>query len=95
MERKTGTGNGLVCDYSAGDRRWGSENIGQPVIGSRMEVATGAGDFPITAGLCVPKERFTQHQQRRLVFHVDGEAVIGGTRLTVRVHPGALQIAVK
>jgi diacylglycerol kinase (ATP) len=30
-----------------------------------------------------------------MVFHVDGEAVRGGTRLTARVHPGALQIVVK
>jgi len=30
-----------------------------------------------------------------MVFHVDGEAILGGTRLTARVHPGALQIAVR
>lgn len=30
-----------------------------------------------------------------MVFHVDGEPVKGGKRLTARVHPGALQIAVR
>ena len=30
-----------------------------------------------------------------MTFHVDGEPVIGGTRLNARVHPGALQIAVR
>jgi diacylglycerol kinase (ATP) len=29
-----------------------------------------------------------------MVFHVDGEPVEGGTRLTARVHPGALKICV-
>ncbi len=30
-----------------------------------------------------------------MVFHVDGEPVRGGTRLRVRIHPGALQVAVR
>ena len=30
-----------------------------------------------------------------MTYHVDGEPVVGGTRLHVRVHPGALQIAVR
>jgi len=30
-----------------------------------------------------------------MTFHVDGEPVQGGTSLDVRVHPGALRIAVK
>jgi diacylglycerol kinase (ATP) len=30
-----------------------------------------------------------------LTFHVDGEPVQGGTRLSARVHPGALRVAVK
>jgi YegS/Rv2252/BmrU family lipid kinase len=30
-----------------------------------------------------------------MVFHVDGEPVTGGTRLTARVHPAALRIAVR
>ncbi len=30
-----------------------------------------------------------------MTFHVDGEPVIGGTRLTARVHPGALLVAVR
>jgi YegS/Rv2252/BmrU family lipid kinase len=30
-----------------------------------------------------------------MTFHVDGEPVIGGTRLTARVHPGALRVAIK
>jgi diacylglycerol kinase family enzyme len=32
---------------------------------------------------------------RPMVFHVDGEPVQGGNRLTARVHPGALWVAVK
>ena len=30
-----------------------------------------------------------------LLFHVDGEPVQGGKRVRVRVHPGALRVAVK
>ena len=30
-----------------------------------------------------------------MTFHVDGEPVEGGTRLQVRVHPGALRVAVR
>ena len=30
-----------------------------------------------------------------MIFHVDGEPFTGGTRLRARVHPGALQIAVR
>jgi diacylglycerol kinase (ATP) len=30
-----------------------------------------------------------------MTYHVDGEPVVGGTRLHARVHPGALQIAVR
>jgi diacylglycerol kinase family enzyme len=30
-----------------------------------------------------------------LTFHVDGEPVVGGTRLRARVHPGALRVAVR
>jgi YegS/Rv2252/BmrU family lipid kinase len=30
-----------------------------------------------------------------LTYHVDGEPVQGGTRLRVRIHPGALRVAVK
>jgi len=30
-----------------------------------------------------------------MTYHVDGEPVIGGTRVTARVHPGALKIAVR
>jgi hypothetical protein len=30
-----------------------------------------------------------------MVFHVDGEPADGGTRLEVRVHPAALQVAVR
>jgi len=33
--------------------------------------------------------------ERPMVFHVDGEAITGGTRLTARVHSAALQIAVR
>jgi diacylglycerol kinase (ATP) len=32
---------------------------------------------------------------RPMTFHVDGEPVVGGTRLSARVHPGALRVAVK
>ena len=30
-----------------------------------------------------------------MIFHVDGEPVIGGTQLHARVHPGALRVAVR
>ena len=30
-----------------------------------------------------------------MTYHVDGEPVVGGTRLVARVHPGALRVAVK
>jgi diacylglycerol kinase (ATP) len=40
-------------------------------------------------------ERVTIEADRPMTFHVDGEPVTGGTRLTVRVHPGALRVAVK
>ena len=30
-----------------------------------------------------------------MIFHVDGEPIMGGTRLDARVHPGALKICVK
>jgi diacylglycerol kinase (ATP) len=39
--------------------------------------------------------RATIESERPMVYHVDGEPVEGGTRLRVRVHPGALRIAVK
>ena len=29
-----------------------------------------------------------------MVFHVDGEPIVGGTRLEARVHPGALKICI-
>jgi diacylglycerol kinase family enzyme len=40
-------------------------------------------------------ERVTIEADRPMTFHVDGEPVSGGTRLAVRVHPGALRVAVK
>lgn len=30
-----------------------------------------------------------------MAYHVDGEPVTGGTRLSARVHPGALMVAVR
>lgn len=39
--------------------------------------------------------RATIEADRPLTFHVDGEPVEGGQRLQVRVHPGALRIAVR
>lgn len=37
----------------------------------------------------------TIESDQPMVFHVDGEAVQGGTRLQVRIHPGALRVAVR
>lgn len=37
----------------------------------------------------------TVEADQPMTFHVDGEPVVGGTRLTARVHPGALRIAVR
>jgi len=39
--------------------------------------------------------RATIESERPMTFHVDGEPVAGGTRLAVRVHPGALRVAVR
>jgi len=37
----------------------------------------------------------TVEADQPMTFHVDGEPVVGGTRLTARVHPGALRVAVR
>jgi diacylglycerol kinase (ATP) len=37
----------------------------------------------------------TIEAEQPMAYHVDGEPVAGGTRLTVRVHPAALRIAVR
>lgn len=37
----------------------------------------------------------TIESDRPMIFHADGEPVEGGTKLRVRVHPGALRIAVR
>ncbi len=39
-------------------------------------------------------ERATIESDRPMIYHVDGEPVAGGTSLRVRVHPGALHVAV-
>jgi YegS/Rv2252/BmrU family lipid kinase len=39
--------------------------------------------------------RATIECERPMVFHVDGEPVEGGTSLHIRVHPGALRVAVR
>ena len=41
-----------------------------------------------------PRSRRSSADQP-MTFHVDGEPVVGGTRLRVRVHPGALRVAVR
>jgi diacylglycerol kinase family enzyme len=40
-------------------------------------------------------DRATIESDRPMAYHVDGEPIAGGTRLRVRVHPGALRVAVK
>lgn len=40
-------------------------------------------------------QRATIESDRPLLFHVDGEPVQGGKQVRVRVHPGALRVAVK
>ena len=42
-----------------------------------------------------PVERAVIESDRPMLFHVDGEPFEGGTSLRVRIHPGALRIAVK
>jgi diacylglycerol kinase family enzyme len=37
----------------------------------------------------------TIETEQPMTFHVDGEPVSGGLRLVVRVHPGALRVAVR
>ena len=39
--------------------------------------------------------RVTIEADHPMAFHVDGEPVAGGTRLVVRIHPGALRVAVQ
>lgn len=39
--------------------------------------------------------RVTIEADHPMTFHVDGEPVSGGSRLVVRVHPGALRVAVR
>jgi diacylglycerol kinase (ATP) len=39
--------------------------------------------------------RVTIAADQPLLFHVDGEPILGGTELKVRIHPGALRIAVR
>ena len=40
-------------------------------------------------------DRATIESDRPMAYHVDGEPIAGGTRLRVRVHPGALRVAVR
>jgi diacylglycerol kinase family enzyme len=39
--------------------------------------------------------RITIEADHPMTFHVDGEPVVGTSRLVVRVHPAALRIAVR
>jgi YegS/Rv2252/BmrU family lipid kinase len=39
--------------------------------------------------------RATIESDRPMVFHVDGEPVLGGTSLRLRIHPGALNVCVQ
>ncbi len=41
-----------------------------------------------------PARRVTIECAEPMIFHVDGEPVVGGTRLDARVHPGALRVCV-
>jgi diacylglycerol kinase family enzyme len=38
--------------------------------------------------------RVTIESDQPIVYHVDGEPAVGGTSLRIRVHPGALYVAV-
>jgi diacylglycerol kinase (ATP) len=40
-------------------------------------------------------QEVTIEADQPMTYHVDGEPVVGGTRLHARVHPGALRVAVK
>ena len=42
-----------------------------------------------------PIRRATIESDQPMVFHVDGEPVAGGTSIRVRIHPGALLVAVR
>jgi YegS/Rv2252/BmrU family lipid kinase len=47
-------------------------------------------------GCTIQKVReVTVEADQPMTFHVDGEPVVGGTRLRARVHPGALRVAIK
>ena len=39
--------------------------------------------------------RATIESERPMAFHVDGEPMMGGTALTLRIHPGALNVCVE
>jgi diacylglycerol kinase family enzyme len=41
-----------------------------------------------------PARRVTIECDEPMTFHVDGEPVVGGTRLDARIHPGALRVCV-
>lgn len=42
-----------------------------------------------------PIQRAAVECDRPMLFHVDGETIVGGTTLSARVHPGALRIAIR
>jgi diacylglycerol kinase family enzyme len=39
--------------------------------------------------------RLTIEADQPMLYHVDGEPIEGGTSLRVRIHPGALRVAVR
>src|SRR2546427_1136653 len=58
--------------------RWIAELVLRPVIGAGVEVATGAGLPAVAAGLHVPEQSFSQHDQCALILNVFGQ--VGGLR---------------
>ena len=60
-------------------------------ICARSRGCSTAPSIGSAAATSAASARSTIEAEQPMAFHVDGEPVVGGTRLTVRVHPSALQ----
>ena len=67
--------------------RWRTIRHVPRLFDGTVEQMPGCSICPITEA--------TIESEQPMTFHVDGEPVEGGTRLQVRIHPAALQVAVR
>src|SRR5256885_1052547 len=72
MKRETGAGQCLIRCHRASSRRRRSENIRNPVVGPRMEVACGARRLAVAARLGIPEQRLAQCHERYWILDIDG-----------------------